>query len=297
MIYTLTVSPSLDYYMNNIDFRGGDIPRAADTRIELGGKGLNVSRVLSVFGVPSTAIIVTGGFVGEKIRSLCDDYKLSYINIASSVCSRINVKFPNVDMIIPIEGVNAIAPPLSDDELEELKNVLSKLSVEDMLIISGKCANLDIKKLNTKAKLVFDVSGQDLKDAITLSPFLVKPNCYELCEYFDRDPTSAQSKLKEMAEKIFQSGTKNVLVTADSDHMVFVSEGFYKCLPAHKGEQINSVGAGDSSLAGFIAGLTLFDDLSKALDYANAAGAAAAFSEGLPDIEKIRLFLENEKEI
>jgi 1-phosphofructokinase len=290
MIYTLTVSPSLDYYMNIAEFPDGDVARAADTKIELGGKGINVSRVLSVLGVPSTAIIVTGGFVGEKIRSLCDDVNLSYINIASSACSRINVKFP-------IGEVNAPAPLLSANEIEELKSVISKLTEEDILIISGRVANFDIKKLKTKAKLVFDVSGKDLKDALTLSPFLVKPNHHELCEYFDKEPTTDEDFLRKLSEKILQTGTKQVLVTIGDKGLIYVTENFYQFLPAHKGVVKNAVAAGDSALAGFVAGAVTFDDISKAVLNANAVGAAAAFSEGLPDIENIKILLENEEKI
>jgi 1-phosphofructokinase len=287
MIYTLTVSPSLDYYMDIDSFPDGDVARAADTRTELGGKGLNVSRVLSTLGVPSTAIIVTGGFVGEKIRSLCDEYELNYINITSSACSRINVKFP-------IGEVNAPAPPLSTGEIAELTGVISNFCEEDILIISGRTANVDIKKIDTKAKLIFDVSGKDLQDALTLSPFLVKPNHYELCEYFNIQPTCDINTLKELAEQLLQTGTKQILVTIGDKGLIYVTENYHKFLTAHKGVVKNTVAAGDSALAGFIAGLTLSDDYSKALENANAVGAAAAFSEGLPDIEKIRLLLENE---
>jgi 1-phosphofructokinase len=284
MIYTLTVSPSLDYYMDIDSFPDGDVARAADTKTELGGKGINVSRVLSVLGVLSTAIIITGGFVGEKIRSLCDDYNLSYININSSACSRINVKFP-------MGEVNAPAPPLLPDETAELMDVISKLSEEDILIISGKIANVDIKNINTKAKLIFDVSGKDLHDALTLSPCLIKPNHYELCEYFNREPTTDINILKELAEKTLQAGTKQILVTIGDKGLIFVTEGYHQFLPAHKGKVKNTVAAGDSALAGFVAGLITFGDLIKAVIHANAVGAAAAFSEGLPDIEKIKILL------
>jgi 1-phosphofructokinase len=285
--YTLTLAPSLDYYMNVGDLRPDMVNRAESTRIEVGGKGINVSRVLRTLGVRNTAIIVTGGFTGKEIERRCKKAGLSIIPIESEAESRINVKLPGFE-------INAPAPEFK--ESEKLIALLDKtLSSGDVLIVSGT-ANMDVRKIgeiaaSKKVSLIFDTAGKSLSQALECKPYLVKPNHIELCEFYGEEPTTDHAKLFWLAIRMTEQGAKNVAVSMGKAGAMIVSRwGELVSIEPHEITPVNTVGAGDSFLAGMVAGAFSANNLRCGLKLANACGAAAASSIGLPKraaIEKI----------
>jgi 1-phosphofructokinase len=299
MIYTITFSPSLDYYMDCGNPVTDGVTRADKVRYELGGKGLNVSRVLKIFDMKSTAIIFTGGFVGEEIIKLCAKEELPFINIDTSANSRINVKLPGLEINAPVQD-------LSEDEIETFSQILDTFKSGDMVIVSGRVPeNLDIKKVfgGRSFQLICDVSGRALHDFMELNPAVIKPNAAELAEYFGKDEPFNSDEIIAHALKLSRDddvgkeGPMFVVVSMDASGILLaVGQKVFAIFP-HKGEVKNTVGAGDACLAGFLAGLLGHTSALAGLRYANAAGAAKAFSENLPTADLIQeLFLKEDIE-
>ncbi|MDR0903514.1 MAG: PfkB family carbohydrate kinase [Ruminococcus sp.] len=292
-IYTLTFSPSLDYYIDCGDITG--VTRAEKVRYELGGKGLNLSRVLKTLGVDSTAIILSGGFVGAEIVRLCGVYDVDIINIETSANSRINVKFRSTE-------VNAPVSALTEDEISRLSAVLDTLTEEDGLIVSGRVPeNVDIKKMfgGRPFSLICDVSGQALIDFLSLSPIFIAPNDSEIAEIFQTERTGDIRELVKLAKKLLTAdgvtgGAGGVLLTLGESGVMLILPDKVIGITPHLRKAVNTVGAGDSCLAGFIAGTARYNSLHDSLRLANAAGAAAAFSEGLPTAELIEELFDSE---
>jgi 1-phosphofructokinase len=297
MIYTLTLAPSLDYYMDVEYVKQQRVNRAKETRMTVGGKGINVSMMLGVLGTPNTAVIVTGSFTGEEIKRNCTEAGLNIIPVEIKENSRINVKMAYGEF-------NAPAPRLeSEEDINALTAVLSdinkKAADDDILVISGS-AGIDLRKIGklwTK-RLIADTSGRSLSEVINCKPFLVKPNHIELCDYFQKPATTSKIIADELAHTLKRAGAMNVAVTLGKKGAYLLTESgeTFRAAP-HDIRPKNTVGAGDSFLAGFITGLLKTDDMSYALALANACGAAAAESEGLPELSRIKgLLLETGNE-
>ncbi|MDR0986348.1 MAG: PfkB family carbohydrate kinase [Ruminococcus sp.] len=293
MIYTLTFSPSLDYYIDcdSID----SVTRATSARYELGGKGLNVSRVLKTFGMKSKAIILTGGFVGAEILRLCEELEINTINIPTQANSRINVKLPGVE-------INAPVPLLAEDEIAALTAVIDSIEDGALLVVSGRVPeNIDIKAMfgGRNFQLICDVSGQALHDFMEINPAIIKPNTDELAEYFGLESLTTNEIIACAKELTRDDDTGKdgpmftVVSMGENGVLVCVGQNIYAIYP-HKGEVLNTVAAGDACLAGFIAGMMGNVGLEGAIRYANAAGAATAFSVGLPTADLIQELFLNE---
>jgi 1-phosphofructokinase len=283
MIYTLTCAPSLDYYMELPSLLPDTVNRASTVRYELGGKGLNVSRVLKTLGVESTAIVLTGGFVGAEIVSRCKETGLNIINIEDGSNSRINVKLPSHE-------INACSPLITERVQKAIKIELDKCTESDIVIVSGQTANIEYLCGGCKAKLIFDVSGQTIAEALSLKPFLMKPNHLELCDYFCSDTTTDKETLIGFAKRLIDKGAENVLLSMGSEGLMLINKNDVYFEAPKAGKAVNTVAAGDACLAGFLAHLSKGGSLEEAAYFANITGAAAAFSEGLPtlsDIEKL----------
>jgi 1-phosphofructokinase len=294
MLYTLTFSPSLDYYIDCGEIARGEVTRADSVRFELGGKGLNVSRVLKTLGVDSTAIILTGGFVGEEIIRRCKELEIDIINIKTAANSRINVKLPNRE-------VNAPAPLLAESEINELTVLVDTFTKADTLILSGKIPdNVDIIKMfgDKPFSVICDLSGEALKDCLSLNPLIVKPNDAEIAEIFETKRTSDIKELVANAKKLLAdeqyTGAKIVLLSLGDCGVMLIMPDKIVGIEPHLRKAVNAVAAGDSCLAGFIVGAKRYDSEFDALRLANAAGAAAAFSEGLPSLELIEELFNSE---
>lgn len=289
MIYTLTANPSLDYLVYADGFKAGKINRSTSEKLLCGGKGINVSVMLSRLGVQNTALGFVGGFVGREIERLvkAEGVICDFTEIFET--SRINVKIFSQDET----ALNARGPHVSEEEQNELFEKLSALEEDDMLVFSGKLtAGAEKEELLTKAlsanrrpKLAVDMEGEDLKTAIEYRPYLIKPNVDELCGIFGTDRMD-ENDIASAARKLQKEGCENVLVSRGKDGAILASDdGNIYRIKAPQGRVISTVGAGDSMLAGFLAGISRGAQYALALG--TAAGSATAFSEGLAGAEEV----------
>ena len=296
MIYTVTFNPAIDYVVRMDSLKEGSVNRTDCEEIFFGGKGINVSKVLSELGVPSKALGFTAGFTGDAIEKgvAAMGVDADFVRLKSGN-SRINVKLKTGAET----EINGQGPDIDSDALEELFAKLDTLSSGDTLILAGsipKSLPSDIyenilHRLEGKdIRTVVDASKQLLLNVLRYSPFLIKPNDQELGEMFGVALTS-DDMIREYAGKLQEMGARNVLVSmAESGAMLLCEDGKVLRCGVCKGTVRNSVGAGDSMLAGFVAGL------EKGYDYAlklgTACGGATAFSDGLATSELIYSLLE-----
>lgn len=302
MIYTVTFNPSLDYIIQVNHFESGKINKTTFEKILPGGKGINVSIVLSNLGHESTALGFTAGFTGDEIKSRMKNYgcKTDFIEVASGL-SRINVKMKSDEET----EINGAGPKISKENLDELFMKLSKLTNQDILVISGSTPSSlpdDIyqqilKFLQDKGcRIVVDATGSLLTKVLQYHPFLIKPNNLELAEIFNTDIQSKDDVVK-YAKKMQEMGALNVLVSMAGEGAVLVDEyGNVYQSEAPKGTVVNSVGAGDSMVAGFISGyLESNADYHHAFLKGVASGSASAFSEDLCTKEEVEALLQTLK--
>lgn len=291
-VYTVTLNPSLDYTVSVENFRLGYTNRTALEFLTVGGKGINVSTVLKNMGIESTALGFAAGFTGrEAVRQLQErGIKSGLIELREGL-TRINVKLQSV------EGteINGQGPDIPEEKLLQLMERLSELRAGDVLFLSGSIPpSLPedtylrmMEKLTAGVLTVVDASGEGLVKALSLHPFLIKPNQHELGEIFGVTLTGRAAVLP-YAKKLQEMGAGNVLVSLAGEGAVLLAEdGSVYESPAPEGQLINGVGAGDSMAAGFMAGWLKEQDYRYAFYMGVAAGSATAFSEGLATGEKI----------
>jgi 1-phosphofructokinase len=292
MVYTVTFNPAIDYVVHTGEMKLGSVNRSVSEEMYFGGKGINVSIVLAELGVRSKALGFTAGFTGEAIeqgvRSMgidADFVRLSQGN------SRINVKIKSDEET----ELNGQGPHIDDESLAKLFEKLNELKDGDTLILAGSIPNSlpsDIyEKIlqhlsDRKIKAVVDATKDLLLNVLKYHPFLIKPNNHELGEIFGKALTS-DSEIAEYAAKLQDMGARNVLVSMAGDGALLLDEhgNIHKC-GVCKGTVKNSVGAGDSMVAGFTAG-SLEGDYDYALRLGTACGGATAFSDGLAKKELI----------
>ena len=292
MIYTVTFNPAIDYVVKIPFLDTGTVNRSAAENIYFGGKGINVSLILSQLGIPSTALGFTAGFTGKAIEEGVSKagVKTDFVRLEKGF-SRINVKIKSDNET----ELNGQGPDISDKAIKMLYEKLDTLKDGDMLILGGSIPSslpsdiyenilhhLSAKKIMTAV----DASGKLLLNTLKYKPFLVKPNKNELSEIFGADIFEKEDVIK-YGKKLKAMGAVNVLVSLAGDGAVFIDE--YENIhiqSACEGSVKNSVGAGDSMLAGFIAGY-LKNGYEYALKLGTAAGAATAFSDGLGEKEEI----------
>lgn len=309
MIYTVTFNPSLDYVVRVGEFTLGNLHRTEEEELFVGGKGINVSTVLNQLEVKSVALGFIAGFTGNEII-----HQLNASGISSDFIlldqgmSRINVKLKSEGHVET--EINAQGPSINRSKLEKLYHKLEQLAEGDFLILSGSVPkNLpdadyiyaDICKLLTskKIRIIVDAEGDLLRNTLSYRPFLVKPNQEELEKLFGQTLRDDESILR-CARMIQEQGAQNVLVSMAGEGAFLLDEfGHTYRRKAPKGKVLNSVGAGDSMLAGFLAGLLHSieghpdckeiqeKDYSEALSWGIAAGSAGAFSIGLPEADTI----------
>lgn len=292
MIYTVTLNPSLDYIVSVKEFKSGFTNRTSNELINPGGKGINVSIVLANLGINSIALGFYAGFTGEKIIDLLNianiENKLIKLNEGNS---RINVKCRNVDIhgnVIDETEINGTGPKINNKAIDCLYLQLETLQENDVLILSGSVPSdlphtiyKDIMQRlqNRNVKIVVDATKDLLVNTLENKPFLIKPNKHELEEIFNCEITN-DDEVEDYAKKLHNMGAANVLVSMGADGAMLIDENgkVYKSL-APKGDVKNSVGAGDSMIAGFLYGYFETEDFKKALNFAVATGSASAFSE------------------
>ena len=298
MIYTVTFNPSLDYIVSVNNFQLGMTNRTATEMMLPGGKGINVSIVLKNLGLENTALGFVAGFTGDEIQRQVEEIGVNarFIPVDEGI-SRINLKLQN------IEGteINGQGPVITEEAIQALYEKLDKLEEGDVLILAGSIPNTlpeDIyerilERLSGKEiRFVVDATKDLLLKVMKYHPFLIKPNNHELGEMFN-----VELKRKEdiiiYAKKLQALGAQHVLVSMAGDGAILVTKDgkVYETMPP-KGKVVNSVGAGDSMVAGFITGYIRGGNYEEALKSGTAAGSATAFSEGLASLEMYEKMLK-----
>lgn len=293
MIYTVTLNPSIDYVIKLEHLNIGHVNRVSDECVYPGGKGINVSRILKTLGHDNVATGFISGFTGDFIEnSLYNlDVKSDFIKLDKGF-TRINVKIKSDEET----EVNGGGPHISDEKLEELFHKLSKLTQKDILVLAGSIPSTLKEDLyekimkhvgENKVKVVVDATKNLLLNVLKYNPFLIKPNNHELEEIFNVKLSSVED-ICIYAKNLQQMGAKNVLVSMGKDGALLITENdevYISNVP--KGNVINSVGAGDSMVAGFISGYINTNSYKEALRLGAASGSATAFSSDLASKELI----------
>lgn len=293
MIYTITFNPSLDYIASCEDFRLGETNRVTKEIIFPGGKGINVSIVLSNFGMETTALGFLAGFTGDEIRRLIVEKGIrnEMIPIANGF-SRINVKLKS-----RVESeLNGMGPLIDDEAIARLYEKLDELTDEDILCLAGSIPSSmpptmysDIMKhlKGRGIRIVVDATRDLLLNVLGYRPFLIKPNNHEIGELFGVK-LNTREEVIPYAKKLQEKGAVNVLVSMAGEGAVLVDEnGAVYQSEAPKGKLVNSVGAGDSMVAGFIYGYLKYGNYGEAFRYGLATGSASAFKEELATIADV----------
>ncbi len=297
MVYTVTFNPAIDYVVHTDEMQVGSVNRSRREEIYFGGKGINVSVVLSELGITSKALGFVAGFTGKAIEEGVQQtgVETDFVHLGSGF-SRINVKIKSSDET----DLNGQGPEISDTAISALYEKLDRLKDGDTLVLAGSVPDTlpsDIyekilaRLSGKRIKAVVDATGNLLLNVLKYKPFLVKPNNHELGEMFGVTLTGEDEILK-YAGKLKEMGAANVLVSMAGEGAVLLDEngGVHRC-GVCSGKVKNSVGAGDSMVAGFLAG-SLEGDYEYALKLGTAAGGATAFSDGLAKKEDIFRLLE-----
>lgn len=296
MIYTFTLNPSIDYVLRIEKFEDGQTIRSKSEEKYPGGKGIMVSKLLKNLGEKSVNIGFLGGFTGEFIKNKLENLGIDEEFTKISDDSRINVKLKYEKET----EINAQGPCIKEEEIEEFLNYLDNLEEDDFVIISGsipKSLGDDFYRVIVNllemenVRFALDTSGKKLFNLSSYKPFLVKPNRDELSEIFE-DEIDSDEKIVKYARKLIDQGAENVIVSLGKDGSIFIDNNIsYKAKPI-EGKLINSVGSGDSMVAGYIYGY--MKGLSKLDSYklAIACGSATAFSPDIAEKELIYKILE-----
>lgn len=292
MIYTVTFSPAIDYVMDLDQFNIGDINRSISESFLPGGKGINVSIVLSNLGAKTVATGFLGGFVGEYIKS-----ELNKLNITSDFIdvdgiTRINVKIRSNEET----AINGQGPHISDEDVEKLINKLQNIKENDFLVISGaipKTLPSDtyekiLSRLKNKnIKIVVDCTKDTLLKTLSYNPFMIKPNKEELEEVLNCK-INDDIELERQVTKLIELGAENVIVSLGKDGAFIKGKNIQALkIKAPKGKVVNTVGAGDSLVAGFLYEYERTGNLIDALKVGVATGSASAYSENLATKEEV----------
>lgn len=294
MIYTITFNPALDYIIQVPNYIEGTVNRTSEEKILAGGKGINVSTVLKNLGFDNTALGFISGFTGKVLKEMLSELnvKNDFISLENGF-TRINVKI-KADKETEINGQG---PKISDDAIEKLYKKLDLLNDGDVLVLAGSVPNTLPESIycdilehlqNKDLKVIVDATGKLLTDTLKFKPFLIKPNNFELSEIIGKELTTDE-EIAQGAKALQKTGARNVLISRGGDGALLVTEnGDVLKSAAPKGKVINTTGAGDSMVAGFIAGYIEENDYTHALKMGLSAGSASAFSENLATGDEVR---------
>ena len=301
MFYTITLNPALDYISQVDDFDIGKINRTKTEKILPGGKGLNVSMVLKNLGVDSVAIGFIAGFTGDELKKQMEQkgVKTEFIKVQNGM-TRINVKISSNQET----ALNGIGPDIDEKDIEELLQKINEITSDDLVILSGNIPKsipkniyqiiCDILEKNN-VTFVVDATRELLIDVLKYKPFLIKPNKEELEETFKVKITT-KDELVTYAKKLQDMGAQNVLISLGGDGAMLLNKEdkvYYSKAP--KGKVINTVGAGDSMVAGFLAGYKKTKDYEQAFKMGIATGSASAFSMDLATAKEVENLLKDIK--
>lgn len=297
MIYTVTFNPAIDYIVHTGTMQVGQVNRSQGEELYFGGKGINVSFVLHELGLPSKALGFVAGFTGAAIEAGIQEQGIAtdFVHLDSGF-SRINVKIKSGEET----ELNGQGPNISEAAVAELFEKLNQLQDGDVLILAGSIPNTmpadSYEKIlahlsDKKIKVVVDATKDLLLKVLPYHPFLIKPNNHELGELFGVTLHSIE-EIAIYAKKLQEMGAQNVLISMAGDGALLIDEtGKQHVCGVCKGTVKNSVGAGDSMVAGFVAG-SMHGDYEAALKLGTAAGGATAFSEGLAQRAEIERLLQ-----
>lgn len=292
MIYTVTLNPSIDFIVRLDNLVLDSVNRMSSDDKFAGGKGINVSRILQRLDIDNTATGFIGGFTGRFVADslVAEGIKTDFVEVSED--TRINVKIKAGEET----EINGAGPKISDEKLEELKSILAGLSSEDTVVFAGSApSSLGNQVYNTLipiakkagAEVVCDFEGQTLLDSLNYQPLLVKPNNHELADIFGVE-LNGLSDIEKYAREILAKGAKNVIISMAGDGALLVTpEAAYFAKPI-KGTVKNSVGAGDSMVAGFTGEYVKSGDPVEALKWGVACGTATTFSDDLATAEFIK---------
>ncbi|MBC1422043.1 1-phosphofructokinase [Listeria seeligeri] len=291
MIYTITLNPSIDYIVQIDQLNLGELNRMKQDYKLPGGKGINVSRVLNQLNVPNLATGFLGGFTGEFIREWLreEGVKTGFVTVKDD--TRINIKLKHGEET----EINGLGPVISEKEINEFLDAMDKVTADDIVILSGSVPpslgndfyNRIIQICKEKqAEFMIDTTGQELLNALPNKPILIKPNHHELGELFHVQLNDV-NELIPYGKKCLELGAQHVIVSMAGDGaLLFTGEDVYFA-EALQGELKNSVGAGDSMIAGFIGTFDKTKDPIKAFAAGVATGGATAFSTDLAEAKLI----------
>ena len=296
MIYTVTLNPSLDYtaFTDTVNF--GKTNRTKDEYIVPGGKGINISILLSRLGVPTTALGFAGGFTGEKLKDLLKNENINCDFSQINADTRINVKLSCGE----ITEFNGSGATLENSDIENLKSKIKTLQSGDWLCLSGSVpsgVSADIYKelalcVPNGVNVVIDTVGKPLLEALETKPFLIKPNIDELCDLFDAEISI--DNIETYAKKLQDMGAQNVLVSCGKDGAFLLDmNGKTHFQKAPQGDAVNTVAAGDSMIAGFIKHYIETQNFAEALKFAVACGSATAFSKWIAEKKTVDTIYKN----
>ena len=298
MINTITLNPSLDYIVKVDSFKVDSLNRIEEERIYAGGKGINVSIVLKNLGVENTALGYVAGFTGDEILRQIENHGVNcdFVKLENGF-SRINVKLKS-------DGeteINGSGPEITEEDLKILYEKLSNLTKGDYLILSGSIPtsvpddiyeNIMNSLLSAGVEFIVDATKELLLKVLKYKPFLIKPNHHELAEMFNVELKNDEDIIK-YGKKLQEMGAKNVLISMAGDGAILLpenGEAIKREVP--KGILKNSVGAGDSMVAGFLCGYLKNKDIDEAFKMGIATGSASAFSEELATEDEVYKLLK-----
>ncbi len=299
MIYTITFNPAIDYIVEVDKFEKDEINRTKSELILPGGKGINVSIVLKNLEIESTALGFIAGFTGKEIEKRLKDSKINtdFIELEEGF-SRINTKIVSDKET----AVNGNGPSIKQTDIDKLLKQINNIKNGDILVLSGSIPKTISNKIyenicehlqNKEVKIIVDATGNLLLNVLKYNPFLIKPNRHELGEIFNVEIDNKEKAI-EYGKKLQDLGAKNVLISMGGMGAVLIDENkqdYYSKSPG--GVRINTVGAGDSMVAGFIAGYLKNNDYNEAFKMGVATGSASACSKYLATKEEVFNLLKN----
>ena len=298
MIYTITLNPSIDYIVRLDKLVTGITNRTSSEEYYYGGKGINVSLVIAELGLDSTAFGFVAGFTGKAIENgIRNDHIITdFIKLKEGI-SRINIKIKAGEET----EINGQGPHITEQELERLLQKIDRLSNGDTLVLAGSIPNTmpdDVyermmERINFKSvRIVVDATKKLLVNSLKYKPFLIKPNRQELSEIFDVE-VKTEDDIERYAKELQKLGARNVLISLGGEGAMLIDENGKKYKAGVMKEKVlNTVGSGDSMVAGFVAGYEKSGDYAYALKLGSVCGNATAFLPGLATKEKIEELLE-----
>lgn len=301
MIYTLTLNPAIDYYIDINKFEDGKLNKVNNAYTLPGGKGINVSKVLKNFEVESEALGFYGGFTGNYIKTHLKNYGIKDNFIELEGDTRINIKLKTDNSESEISGKS---PNISDKNIEKLFKLIENIKENDILILSGSIPDsvsdsiykdiIDSLKNKNNIKIILDSRDKPFKEALKSGVFLSKPNKNELEEYFNKEIKGIED-IVFYSKKLIEEGSQNLIVSMGKEGSALITKDAVYKGNAPEGKLISSVGAGDSMVAGIVYGISKGLNIEDSYKYAIASGSATACSEGLTSFETMNKFLEKVK--